>query len=462
MVHSIRAGLVLACLLAASAARGQGIIVPSAGPINSAMAGASTAAPVDFGSSYWNPATLSGLDKQEVLLGSALLFPSGHFATRLPAGSINGQFPPNNRFGTARSDSGVASGLATGAAIRLADDSPVTIGLGIFGLVGGGVNFPGSTATPVLSPRQPPRFFGFGPIFASMSLLTINPMVSLEVTDRLYLAGGPVISAGTASFSPAFFAPGPKDAYGLNTFPAATNARPFWGGGFQLGLLFLATDDWSLGFSYKSPVWQERWSFNASTPDLAPRRIGIQAQIPAIYSWGLAYKGLPKTLLDVDLRYFDYANTALFGQKVVDGGLGWHSVFAVALGGQYRATDRLTLRAGYLYNANPIPATNTLFNVQAPAIIQNTLTMGGSFQITENVTLSLAWMHGFRNSIEGTVLQERGISTRLDAQLDTLWTGLNITFGGSKRPLPGPVPAVAPPAPAAPVADGAAPPSMPG
>jgi long-chain fatty acid transport protein len=43
---------------------GQGIIVPSAGPINSSMAGASTAAPVDFGGSYWNPAILSGLDSQ--------------------------------------------------------------------------------------------------------------------------------------------------------------------------------------------------------------------------------------------------------------------------------------------------------------------------------------------------------------------------------------------------------------
>jgi long-chain fatty acid transport protein len=333
----------------------------------------------------------------------------------------------------------------------------VTLGIGVFALVGGGVNFPGSTTTPVLAPRQPPRFFGFGPIFANMSLLAINPMESLQVTDRLAVAGGPMITAGTTSFSPAFFAPGPKDAFGLPTFPAATNARPFWGAGFQVGLLFEVNDDWNVGFSYKSPIWQNRWDFNASTPDLAPRRIGIQAQLPAIYSWGVAYKGLPKTLLDVDLRYFDYANTSLFGQKVVDGGLGWRSVFAVALGGGYQATDRLTLRAGYLYNTNPVPATKTLFNVQAPGIIQNTFTMGGSFQITENVTLSLAWMHGFRNSIEGPVVQERGASTRLDAQLDTLWTGLNITFGGSKRSRPEPVPNVSLSVPAAPVADGTTP-----
>jgi hypothetical protein len=44
--------VVLACVGLAASARGQGIIVPSAGPINSAMAGASTAAPVDFGGSY--------------------------------------------------------------------------------------------------------------------------------------------------------------------------------------------------------------------------------------------------------------------------------------------------------------------------------------------------------------------------------------------------------------------------
>jgi long-chain fatty acid transport protein len=51
----------------------QGVVSPSAGPINSSMAGASLAAPVDFGASYWNPAIISALDDQEFLLGSALV-----------------------------------------------------------------------------------------------------------------------------------------------------------------------------------------------------------------------------------------------------------------------------------------------------------------------------------------------------------------------------------------------------
>ncbi len=43
----------LAVLTAATTSFAQGIIAPTAGPINSSMAGASVAAPVDFGGSYW-------------------------------------------------------------------------------------------------------------------------------------------------------------------------------------------------------------------------------------------------------------------------------------------------------------------------------------------------------------------------------------------------------------------------
>jgi hypothetical protein len=45
-------------------------------------------------------------------------------------------------------------------------------------------------------------------------------------------------------------------------------------------------------------------------------------------------------------------------------------------------------------------------------------------------------MHGFRNSIQGPILQLPGSSVRLDAQLDSLWAGVNIKFGGSKRKGP--------------------------
>ena len=424
--------------LSSPAAMGQGIVAPGAGPINRAMGGASTAAPVDFGSTYWNPANLSGLERSEFLLGSELIIPSTHLTTSLPAGAFNGTLPLRGRYGTSRSDSGVIPNLATGVAFRLADDSPVTFGLGIFGFVGGNVNYAGNPSIPLISSRQPPRTLGFGPIYANASILALNPMISYRLSDRLSIGGGPVITSGTVTLNPAFFAPGPKGPGGLvPTFPAATDSRPFWGGGFQIGGLYELNDDWNLGFSYKSPVWQERWGYNSANPDLTPRRIGVQAQIPAIYSWGVAYKGIERALIDVDLRYLDYANAALFGQSVRDGGLGWKGVFSVATGGQYALTDRLTLRAGYVFNTNPIPTEGTLFNVQLPGIIQHTLSFGASYQVTDDITLSSAYVHGFRNSIQGNIVEEAGAFSKFDSQLDSIVMGLNVRFGG-KRSTPTP------------------------
>ena len=179
-------------LATATASFGQGIIAPTAGPINSSMAGASVAAPVDFGGSYWNPAILSGLPRNEFLLGTQLLIPSMHLTSGLPAGAINGVFPPTTRYGVSRSDSGVASNLATGVSFRLSDDSPTTFGIGVFGLVGGGVNYAGSYTTPILTPRQAPNYFGVGPDLRQHVVPRDQcSTASQQVTDRLAIGGGP-------------------------------------------------------------------------------------------------------------------------------------------------------------------------------------------------------------------------------------------------------------------------------
>lgn len=414
------------------AAPAQGVVAPGAGPINRSMGGASTAAPVDLGSSYWNPATLSFLERDEVLLGSELIIPSIHFTGSLRAGAINGTLPPENRYGTSRSDSGVPTNLAVGASWKLDPASPLTMGLLINGVVGGNVNFAGSLTTPTLGPRQPPNFFGLGPIYANTSLLSIKPMASYRLGDRLSIAAAPVATTGTVQFNPAFFAPGPPDQFGIPTFPTATNSRPFWGGGFELGIFYEVNDAWNVGFSYKSPIWQEKWSYNSYNADLSPRSFGIRADIPAIYSWGIAYKGIERLLVDVDLRYFDYRNAALWGDSIASGGLAWDSIFAVAVGGQYQLTDRLTLRGGYLFNQNPINEVQTIFNVQAPGFIQHTLSLGATLRLNDTVLFTAGWVHGFRNAIEGPIPQIPGSTARMDAQTDSILAGVTIQYGAKR------------------------------
>ncbi len=105
----------------------------------------------------------------------------------------------------------------------------------------------------------------------------------------------------------------------------------------------------------------------------------------------------------------------------------------MAVGGQYQATDRLTLRSGYLYNTNPIKGTDTLFNIQAPGFMTQMLALGASYKLTDDIVLSLAWTHQFRNSISGPVLQIPGERIKLDAQMDSIVVGLNVQFGGPRK-----------------------------
>ncbi|MHC4178520.1 MAG: hypothetical protein ACYSWU_13500, partial [Planctomycetota bacterium] len=103
--------------------------MPGAGAANRAMAGASTAAPLDAaGAGYWNPAAISGLPQNEVYFGAELIYAD----TRV---SIDPLPPPGSTF----SDTGLA-GIPTIAMVYHREDSPITVGLGMYGLVGGAAN----------------------------------------------------------------------------------------------------------------------------------------------------------------------------------------------------------------------------------------------------------------------------------------------------------------------------------
>jgi long-chain fatty acid transport protein len=194
--------------------------------------------------------------------------------------------------------------------------------------------------------------------------------------------------------------------------------------------VYSLTDKLDVGFSYTSEQWYETWISHARNELGLPRTLRLDVTLPPIYSWGIAYRPTERLQLAVDLRYFDYKTTDLFGQRVVDGGLGWRSVFAVATGARYQLTDRLAMSAGYIYNDNPIPTTGTLFNVQSPAIIQHTIAVGTTFNITEAMSTSLGYAYGFRNTITGPVREARGVGVSLDSEVHMLTFSMQFKFGG--------------------------------
>lgn len=428
-----RLAFILAALLAVTAqplaARAQGLVPWGAGATHQSMAGASTATGVDaLGALYWNPATISGLPRSEVVIGAALMLPDIHLSSTFQGTS-----------GDTRSDSGLVPMTGLGLVYQ-PPESNLTYGLAINTLAAGGVNYPGDVQNPVLAPTGPiAGLFLLGPQAASLMVLSIEPSVSYRVSDRLAVGLGPMIDVSSVSFDPAFF--GPPSSPGVLPpplgppfqFPTGSHSRPFWGGGFRLGTTYQAMEHVTAGFSYTSPQWFETWEFNARDASGNPLTFATGFSLPQIFSTGLAYGGIDRLLLAADVRWLDYRTTKLLGQPVIQGGAGWDSIWAVALGGRYQISPRLSGQLGYVYNQNPVPTTQAFFNSQLPLVTEHAVTLGGYFQMNEWIGISAAYVHGFNNSITGSLLPVAGASTTLAMEYDAFVLNLHVAFGPASR-----------------------------
>jgi long-chain fatty acid transport protein len=386
------------------------------------MAGAGVAAPLDAGGAiHWNPASLSGLEQSEFMIGVELL----QLDTHLTSTSLTPGTPPS---GSTRSDSGLSALPSVAVAFKPCD-SRWSYGLGLFAIGGFGVNYPGDVNNPILSPA-----LRGGAVYSKLSVLQLVPTAAFQVTDRLSIGLAPTVSMIEVNLDPNYLAsPNPLG------YPSATHARTHWGLGFQAGLYYETDRQWRLGASYKSPQWTEELTFYDSNPISGPETLRLNVDYPGIISAGAAYYGIPGVVWAIDFRYVDYANTELFGHDTgfdaanAFTGLGWRSVFSISTGIQYQLTEAISLRCGYLYTQNPIRDEEAFYNIAAPALYEHIISLGATLRLTCRTSLSIAYLRAFENSIQGFVPPETGIpegavSVGTTQAINALVAGLQVRF----------------------------------
>jgi long-chain fatty acid transport protein len=135
--------------------------------------------------------------------------------------------------------------------------------------------------------------------------------------------------------------------------------------------------------------------------------------IPANYAVGIAVKATPKTTVAFDVERIEYSQVRSVGNPLLpnlfaaplgaDGGAGfaWRDTTVFKLGTSHRYSDALTLRAGWNYNRQPIPQSDTLFNMLAPGVVEHHLTLGATWTLANKSELSLGYMHAFTKSVSG-------------------------------------------------------------
>jgi len=135
--------------------------------------------------------------------------------------------------------------------------------------------------------------------------------------------------------------------------------------------------------------------------------LNLKMKMPLSIGYGMSYQTSSKLNLALDVVWTNWANAFDHMEMTLSNGtntnintmlgstgftynfpLNWKNTITVKVGGEYQFTNRFTLRAGYDYNNNPVPAS-TLFPI-FPAIVENHVTFGGSYLIGKKLTVNAA------------------------------------------------------------------------
>ena len=136
--------------------------------------------------------------------------------------------------------------------------------------------------------------------------------------------------------------------------------------------------------------------------------------IPATWTLGLAFDVTPKSTLTFDIQNIMYSDIASIANPLIipptsqlgdanGPGFGWDDMTIYKLGYQWETSADWTWRVGISQGDQPIPNSELLFNILAPAVMETHLTGGFTMKTGKDSEFTLAAMYAPESSVSGTV-----------------------------------------------------------
>lgn len=181
-----------------------------------------------------------------------------------------------------------------------------------------------------------------------------------------------------------------------------------YGWGVRVGWIGKVSDTVTLGATYQSKTRMDEFDkYNQLFAEQG------DFDIPASYGVGIAVKATPQLAVAFDVMRIEYSDIKAIanpnngwsgGILGTDNGpgFGWDDMTVYKLGLSYEVSDRLTVRAGWNHGEQPIPSSQTQFNVIAPAVVEDHLTLGATWTLRNGGELSAYYMHAFENEVKGS------------------------------------------------------------
>ena len=180
--------------------------------------------------------------------------------------------------------------------------------------------------------------------------------------------------------------------------------------GFKLGYMGQLAKGLTLGVNYQPKITMAKFSKYA----------GLFAEkgnfdIPSNFSAGLAWELNKKWAILADYKRINYTDVASVSNEFdpqalataplgsdKGAGFGWKDINVYKAGIEFAGSNGWTLRGGYSHSDQPVQTTQTLFNILAPAVTTDHLTVGFSKQLgASKSAVHFALVYALPGSVTG-------------------------------------------------------------
>ena len=292
----------------------------------------------------------------------------------------------------------------------------LSLGVTVYGNGGMNTDYNGNTNSPAgcgsgsSAAKTLNALCGSGQLGVTLEQLVIAPTLAYKINEQHSIGVSPLIGYQRFKIN------GVNSFGQISTDPAnLTNntTDDAWGLGVRIGWQGHINDTVTLGAAYSSKIYMQKFD----------KYRGLFAEqgsfdIPANFNVGIAWKAVPSLTLALDYQRINYGDVdAIANSSQQPGcngptspnclggsngiGFGWRDINVWKLGAEYQVSKALTLRAGYNHGDNPIRSSDVTFNILAPGILTDHVTLGMTYAVSPSAELSFSYMHAFEKTISG-------------------------------------------------------------
>ncbi len=393
---AIAAGLVLGIGSTSFATNGYYMIGTGAKSLG--MAGAVVANPQDASTIIQNPAGIAWLPSTMFDIGGAVF---------MPPRKMNGHKSDSNVFVVP------AAGFAYNPMGCNCGTPHFVFGVGMYGVSGMGVDWDDSNLTNGSMLQK---------AYSNMQMMEMSIGGGYRVNDQLSIGFAPVFVYQALQMEFDFDVG--NNPWGIPTgvHKESLDTASAYGVGFDVGLVYKVNDMWMVGLVYKSKRWMQKLDWN-TRPDgfmFTSDEVKMRLDMPRQVALGINFRPIEPLRIEADVRWINYHDVMwepdVSGMQMLamtqngpqpvkmdNWPFHWHNQWVYSLGVEYKATKKLTLRAGVNYARDQIDDDDLYMNIVSPGIVETHVSCGLTYSIAKNFDVSFAYVHAFEHDQTGDV-----------------------------------------------------------